>query len=60
MKLKVTKGGNEMETNKGMVTETQTQEHESMKSALFATLIFVGGTIVAFIILLLVIFIARI
>lgn len=55
-----------MEVNKTIVaqseavTEQETIEKEAYKGALFSTLLFVGGTIVLFIILLLVFFITRI
>lgn len=49
-----------MEANKAVTTKTQVSEKESLKGALYSTLIFVGGTIVIFIILLLALFIARI
>lgn len=59
MNLKVIEGGNDMERNKEVAASIPT-EKESYNSALFSTLLFVGGTIVAFIILLLVLFITRI
>jgi len=48
-----------METNKEVMKDIPTEE-ESYKNALFQTLLFVGGTIVAFIILLIVLFTTRI
>ncbi|GGH75326.1 hypothetical protein GCM10010978_15090 [Compostibacillus humi] len=47
-----------METNKNITTHSE--HEESYKGALFSTLVFVGGTIVLFIIILLALFIARI
>jgi hypothetical protein len=50
-----------METNKGMTNSNrENHEEESLKGALFSSLVFVGGTIVAFILLFIVLYIGRI
>lgn len=51
-----------METNKEVVLDKNIEEVDShsYKGAFFSTVVFVGGTIVLFIILLLALFIARI
>lgn len=59
MMVNANKGGKRMETNKVIVSEIPSEE-ESYRSAFFVTLILVGGTIIATIILLLALFIVRI
>lgn len=50
-----------MEMNKGIATKNdEKHEDESLKGALFSSLVFVGGTIVAFIVIFIVIYIGRI
>lgn len=50
-----------METNKGITTtEEENHEEDSLKGALFSSLVFVGGTIAAFIVLFIVLYIGRI
>ncbi|WP_179151927.1 hypothetical protein [Oceanobacillus senegalensis] len=50
-----------MESNKGIISEKNVNEEEhSLKGALFSSVVFVGGTIVACILLLLVLYMIRI
>jgi len=51
-----------METNKEIIQEENREKHEedSLKGAFFSSVVFVGGTIVAFIILFIVLFMGRI
>ncbi|WP_156291642.1 hypothetical protein [Oceanobacillus salinisoli] len=50
-----------METNKEMIPkENVSKEEHSLKGALFSSIVFVGGTIVACILLLIVLYMTRI
>lgn len=49
-----------MENKKEMIPNRNFEEEHSYKGALFSSIVFVGGTIVAFIILLILIYMARI
>ncbi|WP_158591800.1 hypothetical protein [Oceanobacillus halophilus] len=48
-----------METNKEVVSKENVNEEHSFKGALFSSLVFVGGTIVACILLLWVLYMVR-
>jgi len=50
-----------METNKGITpSNEENRDENSLKGALFSSLVFVGGTIVVFIILFIVLYMGRI
>jgi len=49
-----------METNKELTKQNNDHEEESLKGALFSSLVFVGGTIIAFIVMFIVLYMGRI
>ncbi|MFD1848523.1 hypothetical protein [Oceanobacillus bengalensis] len=50
-----------METNKGIIPENNTKDddEDSLRGSLFSSLVFVGGTIVACILLLFILYMVR-